>query len=65
MVVVVKRKPEDTDQSMVSRFRKKIALSGILEEVRDRARYKSKSEKRKEKKYAKEHKIELEKKRRY
>ncbi len=40
-----------------------VTFSGILQEARDRAHYKTPSEKRKEQKYAIKHKIELEKKR--
>jgi len=64
MVVVVKQKGESEDK-LIARFRKQVAFSGILQEARDRARYKTDSEKRKEQKYTVKHKIELEKKRNY
>ena len=64
MVVVKQKKGESTD-SLIVRFKKKIIDTGLLQEVRDRQRYKSPSEKKKEKKARVKHQIELEKKRNY
>ena len=64
MVVVVKKKGESDDR-LIARFKKKVLDSGILQEVRDRQRYKTPSEKRKEQKARVKHLIELEKKRNY
>lgn len=64
MVVVVKKKGE-SEEKLIARFKKKIVDSGILQEVRERARYKSPAEKRKEKKARIKFLIELEKKRNY
>jgi ribosomal protein S21 len=62
MVIVTKQKGESEDR-LIARFKKLVTFSGILQEARDRAHYKTPSEKRKEQKYAIKHKIELEKKR--
>jgi ribosomal protein S21 len=62
-MVVVKKKKGESDDKLISRFKKKVLNSGILQEVRDKQRYKSPSEKRKEKKARIKHQIELEKKR--
>jgi len=64
MVIVVKKKGE-TEDKLIARFKKKVLDSGILQEVRDRARYKTPSEKRKEQKARIKFLIELEKKRNY
>lgn len=64
MVVVVKKKGE-SEEKLIARFKKKIVDSGILQEVRERARYKSPAERRKEKKARIKFLIELEKKRNY
>lgn len=64
MVVVVKKKGESEDK-LIARFRKKVLDSGLIQEVRDRVRFKSPAEKRKEKKSKIKHLIELEKKRNY
>ncbi len=62
MVVVVKKKGE-SEEKLIARFKKKVLDSGILQEVRDRARYKTPSERRKEKRDRIKFLIELEKKR--
>ncbi len=64
MVVVVKKKGE-SEEKLIARFKKKVVDSGILQEVRERQRYKPPSEKRKEKKARIKFLIELEKKRNY
>jgi len=64
MVVVVKKKGE-TEDRLIARFKKKVVDSGILQEARDRQRYKPPSEKRKEQKNRIKFLIELEKKRNY
>jgi ribosomal protein S21 len=60
---VVKKKQGESDDALLSRFRKKVVLSGLLLEMRDRDRYKKPSEKKKEKKYRIEFQKYLEKKR--
>ena len=64
-MVIVKKLKGESDDRLIARFKKQVAFSGILQEYRDRFRYKTNSEKRKEQKYAVKHKIELEKKRTY
>lgn len=62
MVVVKKQKGESEDK-LIARFKKKVVDSGILEELRERSRFKSASEKKKEKNKRIQHLISLEKKR--
>jgi len=64
-MVMVKKLKGESDDKLIARFKKKVLSSGILQEVRDRQRYKSPSEKRKEQKSRIKHMIELEKKRNY
>ncbi len=64
MVVVIKKKGESDDR-LIARFKKKVLDSGILQEARDRQRFKSPSEKRKEQKARIKYLIELERKRSY
>ncbi|RJR28452.1 30S ribosomal protein S21 [Candidatus Microgenomates bacterium] len=64
-MVYVKRLKGETDDKLISRFRKKVIISGILPEVFEKSRHKKDSERRKEKKYRIKHQIELEKKRNY
>ncbi len=64
MVVVVKKRGESDDR-LIARFKKKVLDSGILQEARDRQRFKPPSEKRKEQKARIKFLIELEKKRQY
>jgi ribosomal protein S21 len=61
--IIVKKQKGESDDHLIARFRKKIIDESIIDEYRDRARYKKKAEKRKEKKYRIAHMIELEKKR--
>ncbi len=64
-MVVVKRKKGESEDRLIARFKKEVLDSGILQEARERARYKTPSEKRKEQKARIKHLIELEKKRNY
>jgi ribosomal protein S21 len=64
-VFIIKKKKGESDDRLIARFRKRVLNDGILLELRDRERYKSPSEKRKEKKYRIAHLIELEKKRNF
>lgn len=64
MVFVRKKKGESEDR-LIARFKKKVINAGLLQELRDRQRYKTPSEKRKERKSRIKHMIELEKKRNY
>lgn len=60
-MIMVKKQKGETDDKLINRFRKKIISSGVLMEYRDKERFKSASERRKEKKYQKQHMIEIEK----
>jgi len=62
---VVKKQKGESDDRLITRFKKKVLNEGILLELRDRERYKKPAEKRKEAKYRIAHQIELEKKRDY
>jgi len=64
-MVVVKKQRGESEDRLIARFKKQVLDSGILQEVRDRARFIPPSEKRKQKKERIKHLIELEKKRRY
>jgi len=64
-VVIVKKKKGESEDKLISRFKKKIIYSGLIPEIRERDRFKSKAEKKKEKKARVKHQIELEKKRNY
>lgn len=64
-MVVVKKLKGESDDKLIARFKKKVLFSGLLQEVRDRQRFKSAAEKRKEQKSRIKHLIELEKKRNY
>ena len=60
-MVVVKKKKGESEDRLISRFRKKVVTSGIIADYRDRVRYKKAAERRKEKKYRLKHLKELEK----
>ena len=46
-MVVVKKKKGESEDRLISRFRKKVLYEGLLIEIRDRERYKKPSEKNK------------------
>ncbi len=62
-MVVVKKKRGESEDRLISRFKKKVLHSGILQEFREKERYKSPSEKKQERQKRIKHQIELEKKR--
>jgi len=64
-MVVVKKQRGESDDKLINRFRKKIINSGFLMEVREKDRFKRKSEKKQEKMKQKKFRIMLEKKRNY
>lgn len=64
MAIVVKKKGE-TEDKLIARFKKMVLDEGIIQEARDRSRFKSEAEKRKDKKNKIRHLIELEKKKNY
>lgn len=60
-MIMVKKQKGESDDKLINRFRKKIISSGVLLEYRDKERFKSASERRKEKKYRIQHMIDMEK----
>lgn len=62
MVIVVKKKGE-SDEKLITRFKKKVIEEGILEEVKEKERYEKPSQKRQKEKKRIKFQIELEKKR--
>ena len=64
-MVVVKKKKGESEDKLISRFKKKVLNSGLLPEAREKGRFKSKSEREKERKYRIKHQIKVEKKRNY
>ncbi len=48
MTIIIKRGPNDTTDSVIKKFQKKVALENVIQEYRDREYHKSASEKRKE-----------------
>ena len=62
-MVVVRKKKGESEDKLIARFRKIVLEEGIIDEVRDRERYKKPSERRKEKNKQIKFRIELEKKR--
>ena len=63
-MVVVKAKPGESSDRLISRFRKRVLQSGLLLELRDRERHKTDSERRKERKYEIAYRREIAKKNR-
>jgi len=64
-MVVVKKKKGESDDSLIRRFREQVLKSGVLQTARDRSRFTSKGDKKKERRKAKEQRIRIEKKRNY
>lgn len=62
-MVVVKPKPGESQDKMILRFRKKVLASGLINEMKDRERHKTKAEQRKLRKYEVRHIRYLEKQR--
>ena len=60
MTIVVTKKPGESDDRLIARFKKRTFEAGIVEEARKRKEYVPKSQLRKEKKYRLEflHKLE-------
>lgn len=48
MPIIVRRGPKDTNDNLIRKFQKKIALENVIQEYRDREFHKTASEKRKE-----------------
>ncbi len=49
MSIIVKRGPNDTTDSVIRKFQKKVVLENVVQEYRDRQFHKTDSEKRQEK----------------
>ncbi len=64
-MVVVRRQKGESEDRLIARFKKRIITEGVLLDYREKERYKSPSERRKEQKYRVKHLRELEKKRNY
>lgn len=64
-MVVVTRQKGESEEKLIARFKKRVLEEGIIQEARERTRYKPPSEKRKEQKKRVKFLIELEKKRNY
>lgn len=62
-MVVVTKKPGESEDRLIARFKKRVLDSGIIIEARERKEFKPASQKRKEDKYRIKHLQELEKKR--
>lgn len=48
MSIIVKRGPNDTTDSVIRKFQKKVVLENVIQEYRDRQFHKTDSEKRQE-----------------
>lgn len=48
MSIVVKAGPNDSTDSIIRKFQKKVVLEGLVQEIRDRSVYKKPSQKRQE-----------------
>lgn len=57
MTIIVRRGPNDTTDSVIRKFQKKVALSNVIQEYRDREFHKTDSEKRQERRAEKMRKI--------
>lgn len=62
-MVVVKAKPGESPDRLIARFKKKVLQSGLLLELKERERHKTKSEQRKEEKYRIKYQREMDRKR--
>jgi len=62
-MVVVKKQKGESDDRLIARFRKKIIDEGILLTLRDKKRFKKKSQERKERMYRLKHENEIRRKR--
>jgi ribosomal protein S21 len=62
-MVIVKKKKGESDQSLIMRFRKEIAKTGQVEEIKNKSRFTPASEKRKEQKSRLRYMDELKRKR--
>lgn len=57
MTIIVKKGPNDSTDSVIRRFQKKVALENVIQEYRDREFHKTESEKRQERRAERMRKI--------
>ena len=57
MTIIIRRGPNDTTDSVIRKFQKKVILENVVQEYRDREYHKTDSEKRQERRAAKIRKI--------
>lgn len=57
MPIIVKKGPNDTTDSLIRKFQKRIVLENVIQEYRDREYHKSDSEKRQERRAERMRKI--------
>lgn len=57
MSIIVKRGPNDTTDSVIRKFQKKVILENVIQEYRDRQFHKTDSEKRQERRAERMRKI--------
>ncbi|MFH0936673.1 MAG: 30S ribosomal protein S21 [Candidatus Daviesbacteria bacterium] len=57
MSIVIRRGPNDTTDSVIRKFQKKVALENVIQEYRDREYHKSESERRQERRSERMRKI--------
>ncbi len=57
MSIIVRRGPNDSTDSVIRKFQKRVALENVIQEYRDREFHKTDSEKRQERRAAKLRKI--------
>ena len=57
MSIIIKRGANDTNDSIIRKFQKKILFEKVIQEYRDREYHKTESEKRQEKRASKVRKI--------
>lgn len=48
MTIVVKAGPKDSSDTVIKKFQRKVLSEGLIQEIRDRATYKKRSELRQE-----------------
>ncbi|MDO8638807.1 MAG: 30S ribosomal protein S21 [Candidatus Daviesbacteria bacterium] len=57
MSIIIRRGPNDTTDSVIRKFQKKIVLENVIQEYRDREYHKTESQKRQERRAEKVRKI--------
>ncbi len=57
MTIIIRRGPNDTTDSVIRKFQKKVILENVVQEYRDREYHKTESEKRQERRANKMRKI--------